>query len=92
MAVVNARGEELGEVERVVRNGNDTYMIVEHGGWFFGLNDKEIALPIADVTMGEENVVLRGLTEEQIESMPGYDYGNEVALEGSDEVTVQRMN
>ena len=92
MAVVNARGEELGEVGRVVRNGNDTYMIVEHGGWFFGLNDKEIALPIADVTMGEENVVLRGLTEEQIESMPGYDYGNEVALEGSDEVTVQRMN
>ena len=92
LPVVNARGEDLGEVERVVRNGNDTYMIVEHGGWFLGLNDKEIALPIADVTMRDGNVVLRGLTEEQIESMPEYNYDSEIALEGSDEVTVQRMN
>lgn len=92
MDVVNARGEELGEVGRIVRNGNDTYMVVEHGGWFFGLNDKEIALPIADVTIREDNVVLRGLTEDQIEAMPDYDYANEIALEGTDEVTLQRMN
>ena len=92
MPVVNSREEELGEVSRVVRNGNDTYMIVEHGGWFFGLNDKEIALPLADVTMSGENVVLRGLTEEQIESMPEYDYDSEVALDAGDEVTVQRLN
>lgn len=44
------------------------------------------------VTVGKENVVLRGLSEEQIESLPEYDYGNEVALEESDEVTVQRVN
>ena len=92
MAVINARGEDLGEVERVVRNGNDTYMIVEHGGWFFGLNDKEFALPLSDVTVRQEQVVLRGLTEEQIESLPDYDYANEVALETEDEVTLQRVN
>ena len=92
MDVRNARGEELGEVGRVVRNGNDTYVIVEHGGWFFGLNDKEIALPIEDVTIRGEEVVLRGLTEEQIESMPDYDYGNEVALGTDDEVTLRRLN
>ena len=92
MSVVNANGEDLGEVGRVVRNGNNTYMIVEHGGWFLGLNGKEIALPIGDVTMREDDIVLRGLTEEQIESMPEYDYDSEVALEGEDEVTLQRMN
>lgn len=92
MNVVNARDEELGEVGRIVRNGNETYMIVEHGGWFLGLNAKEIALPIADVTLREDNVVLRGLTEEQIASMPEYDYAEEVPLEADDEVTVQRVN
>jgi len=92
MNVTNARGEELGEVDRIVRNGNDTYVIVEHGGWFFGLNDKEIALPVDDITMRNEEIVLRGLTEEQIESMPDYDYANEIALETSDEVTLRRLN
>lgn len=92
MDVRNARGEELGEVDRVVRNGNATYVIVEHGGWFFGLNDKEIALPIDDVTMRGEEIVLRGLTEEQIESMPDYDYDSEVALGTDDEVTLRRIN
>jgi len=92
MDVRNARGEELGEVNRIVRNGNDTYMVIEHGGWFLGLNDKEVALPITDVTVRENEVVLRGLTEEQIEAMPDYDYANEIALEGNDEVTLQRVN
>ena len=92
MDVRNARGEELGEVDRVVRNGNDTYVVVAHGGWFFGLNDKEIALPVGDVTIRGDEVVLRGLTEAQIEAMPDYDYANEVSLEGSDEVTLRRLN
>ena len=92
MDVVNARGEELGEVERVVRNGNDTYVVVEHGGWFFGLNDKEVAFPAADMTVRDEQVVLRGLTEEQIEAMPSYDYANEVLLESGDEITLKRVN
>ena len=86
--VINGRGEDLGEVERVVRNGQDTYVIVEHGGWFFGLNDKEVAFPVENILVRGEQVVLRGMTEEQIAQMPDYDYANEVNLGGSDEVEV----
>ena len=86
--VINGRGEDLGEVGRVVRNGQNAYLIVEHGGWFFGLNDKEVAFPLENVMVRGEQVVLRGMTEEQIEQMPDYDYANEVNLEADEEVDV----
>ena len=91
MEVINGRGENLGEVERVVRNGQDTYMIVEHGGWFFGLNDKEVAFPIGNVMVRGDQVVLRGMTEEQIAQMPDYDYANEVNLEADEQVEVMSV-
>jgi len=92
MDVNNARGEQLGEIDRIVRNGNDTYLVLAHGGWFFGLNDKEVALPIRDITIRGDEVVLRGLSEEQIDSMPDYDYDNDIALEVDDEVTLRRLD
>jgi len=90
MDVVNARDEELGVVDRVVNNGNDTYVVIEHGGWFFGLNDKEVAFPVADLVINGNQILLRGLSEEQIEAMPDYDYDNEVTLASDDtlELTV----
>ncbi len=91
LEVINGRGEELGEVERVVRNGTDTYMIVEHGGWFFGLNDKEVAFPIDNVMVRGDTVVLRGMTAEQISQMPDYDYANEQNLGASDQIDVMRV-
>lgn len=84
MDVINARGEELGEVSRVVRNGQSMYVIVEHGGWFFGINDKEVALPVDDVVVQNGKIVLRGLTEEQIEAMPDYDYAAEAIIANED--------
>jgi len=89
--VINGRGETLGNVERVVRNGTDTYLIVEHGGWFFGLNDKEVAFPIDNVMVRGDNVILRGMTEAQIEAMPDYDYDNEINLGGDERVELMNV-
>jgi len=89
--VINGRGESLGSVERVVRNGTDTYLIVEHGGWFLGLNDKEVAFPIDTVMVQDDNVVLRGMTEEQIDGMPDYDYNNEINLAGDESIELMRI-
>ena len=86
MDVVNARDEELGTVDRIVKNGNDTYVIIEHGGWFFGLNDKEVAFPVNDVAVSNDQLLLKGLSEEQIQAMPDYDYDSEVALTDEDSV------
>jgi len=84
MDVINARDEKLGVVDRVVKNGNGTYVIIEHGGWFFGLNDKEVAFPLDAVVVSGKSVLLRGLSEEQIEAMPDYNYDNEVSLASDD--------
>jgi len=86
MQVVNARDEDLGTVDRVVKNGNDTYVVIEHGGWFFGLNDKEVAFPAQDLLVNGEQILLRGLTEEQIEAMPDYNYDSEVSLAAEDNI------
>ena len=86
MDVVNARDEDLGTVGRVVKNGNDTYVIIEHGGWFFGLNDKEVAFPVDDVVISDDQLLLRGLSEEQIAAMPDYDYESEVELASEEQV------
>ena len=91
MEVINGRGENLGEVERVVRNGQNAYLVMEHGGWFFGLNDKEVAFPLENVMVRGDQVVLRGMTEEQIAQMPDYDYGNEVTIGGDEQVDVMTV-
>ena len=90
MDVVNAKGKELGSVDRVVKNGSETFVIVQHGGWFLGLNGKEIALPIEDTFIKQEQVVLKGLTQQQIEKLPEYSYENEVSLKENEAIDVMQ--
>lgn len=90
MEVVNTRDEVLGNIDRIVTNGNERYVIISHGGWFFGLNDKEVAYPVEELYMTGDKILLSGLTEEQIEALPEYDYTNERTVAGDEtlEVTV----
>ena len=92
MSIVDDRGEELGEVERVVRNGPDSYLILERGGWFFGLNGKEVAFPTAEIGVRDDAIVLRGMSEAQIEAMPDYDANGEVDLGVDEEVLIVRVD
>ncbi len=81
--VVNMQGEELGEVGRIVSNGGQTYVVVEHGG-FLGIGDEEYAVPVERVLISGEQVILEGLSEAELEAMPEYDRNAEEAL-GADQ-------
>ncbi len=87
--VVNARGEQLGQVERVVANGNRTYLILSEGG-FLGMGEREVALPLDRVSSirGDEQLVLQGLSEEDLEAMPRWNAGNSQELGENDEVDI----
>lgn len=72
--VENGRGEELGSIERVILSGERAYAVLAHGG-FLGLGEREVALPLDSMILrdGEEEIIMRGMTEEDIEAMPRFD-------------------
>jgi putative membrane protein len=72
--VVNANGDEVGEIEDLVLDQNQTHYAVLSVGGFLGIGDKKVAIPLEDLQLGEDEVYLMtSATEEQLEQMPEYD-------------------
>ena len=91
MEVYNFNGEDLGDVERIAQNGGETFVIIEHGG-FLGLGENEYALPMARILMNENGLVMEGLTEEELESMPEYDRGVETELGAGEQIEIRSQS
>lgn len=74
MDVYNARGQKLGEIEQVVMNPDDNrrYIVLASGG-FLGLFENEVALPLERVRYENGRLIIRGLTEQDIEQMPDWE-------------------
>jgi sporulation protein YlmC with PRC-barrel domain len=92
-AVVNGRGEKIGEVDEVRMGAdNKVYLIVEHGG-FLGLGEKKAALPADQVVMRGDQLVADTLTDEQIKAFPEFKESanfKELAEDQTAEIRVQR--
>jgi putative membrane protein len=75
--VVNKNGEEVGTIDDIVLNSSDqaVWAIVSVGG-FFGIADKEVAVPFEQLEPGEnEAILMSSATEEQLKSLPEYKEG-----------------
>jgi hypothetical protein len=83
--VVNASGQELGEIERVVRMDGQEYVVVQHGG-FLRIGDSETAVPLDRLTRRGDQFVLRAMTEEELDRMPEFDAGDGQDVRNSEEV------
>ena len=70
--VVNLQGEELGEIESVTLVNDRAYAILAEGG-FLGICENQVAIPLDSMSMRGDEVVLRGMTEEDIDAMPEFD-------------------
>jgi putative membrane protein len=71
--VVNEAGDEVGEIQDVVMKDDAYYAVLSVGG-FLGLGDKDVALPLDDLKLGEDEAYLMSAqTEEQLEEMPAYE-------------------
>lgn len=90
--VQNGRGEELGQVSRVVTDGTDIYAVLANGG-FLGLGEREVALPLDRMSMqeGQDHLLLRGMTEEEIENMPRFDTGAAQELQSSQQIEISGL-
>ena len=74
--VVNLRGNEVGEVEDVVvsrQDGKVLFAVISVGG-FLGIGDKDIALPMDQLRVDKDRVLLMSeQSERQLKTMPAYD-------------------
>ncbi len=72
--VVNANGEDVGEVNDIViaRDRDDMFLVVGVGG-FLGMGEKDVALPVSDLRISSDNVLLMSeKSEDQLKEMPEY--------------------
>jgi putative membrane protein len=71
--VVNGKGDEVGEIQDVVIKDNAYFAVLAVGG-FLGIGDKDVAIPLDDLKLGEDEAYLMSAqTEEQLEQMPAYE-------------------
>ncbi len=72
-AVVNAKGDEVGEIQDVVMK-DDAYFAVVSVGGFLGIAEKDVAVPLDQLKLGDDNSYLMSKqTEDQLKAMPAYE-------------------
>ncbi|GGK36329.1 PRC-barrel domain-containing protein [Salinarimonas ramus] len=71
--VYNFRGQELGDVERIVATPDDDFLVVIGAGGFLGLAEDTVALPLDRLSMRGDQLMVRGITEADIEGMQDYE-------------------
>jgi hypothetical protein len=69
----STKGDEVGEIKDVVMKDNTYYAVLAVGG-FLGIGDKNVAIPLDELKVGEDEAYLMSAqTEEQLEAMPAYE-------------------
>ena len=83
---------EVGDIERVVEANTDKkqHLVISRGG-FLGLFETEVALPIDNVAVQGDKVVLRNMTPEQLKALPAFDKAAFRELENDATVTLSEM-
>jgi hypothetical protein len=80
-SVVDEQGWPFASVDDVVFDSDDytAYAVLGVGG-LFGIGQRTIAVPMANLEVhDEDNLLLRGLTEEELEAKPEYDRAESVS-------------
>ncbi|WP_372425487.1 PRC-barrel domain-containing protein [Salinarimonas chemoclinalis] len=67
--VYNFRGEEIGDVDRIVMTPNEEFLVVISTGGFLGIGEDEAAFPLERISMQGDQLLIRGVTEDDIEQM-----------------------
>jgi len=85
----NARGSRLGDVERVVEGQDRKQFVVVGVGGFLGIGERHVAIPIENVVFRSDRLLLEGVSDDQLKSMPAFDRNNRALREVQANATVQ---
>ena len=67
-----ARGQDLGEVDRIIVTPQGKRFVVVASGGFLGIGEDKVASPLDRFWMRGNNLVIRGVTENDIDAMDNY--------------------
>jgi hypothetical protein len=73
MAVYDAKGTKVGDVERIVQAQDGKREFIVGVGGFLGLGEKHVAIPPEHIAIRGDRLLLEGLTEDQLKKMPAVD-------------------
>jgi sporulation protein YlmC with PRC-barrel domain len=73
MNLYNERGDKLGDVERVVQSADGHFHIVIGAGGFLGIRERDVRIPLEQVTVRGDRLVIQDLTDDQVRIMPVFD-------------------
>jgi hypothetical protein len=59
-------------VDRVVSSGDRYYVVLTEGG-FLGFGEREVALPLDTISVRNGALVMRGMTQEDVDALPAFD-------------------
>ena len=70
-SVATETGEDVGEIDFIGVRGDTVVAIIGVGG-FLGMGENEVAIPVEKLILREDEVIVPGVTEERLESMPEF--------------------
>jgi hypothetical protein len=73
MAVYDSKGTKVGDVERIVQSQDGKREFIVGVGGFLGLGERHVAIPLENVVVRGNRLMLEGLTEDQLKRMPAID-------------------
>lgn len=89
--LVGANNDEVGDIERVVESNADKkqHLVISRGG-FLGLFGTEVLIPLENVAVKGDQIVLRNLPQEQLKALPKFDSSDSAyrRLEDNQSVTL----
>ena len=86
-----ANSGEVGDIESVVESNADKkrFIVISRGG-FLGFFETDVAIPLENVAMRNDQVVLQNLTEEQLKALPKFENENSAyrVLDDNENITL----
>ncbi|MEL6585446.1 MAG: PRC-barrel domain-containing protein [Pseudomonadota bacterium] len=70
--VLVGNGENVGEVESIVKAGADTMAVLGIGG-FLGFGEHDVAVPLTELSPAEGAILLKSMDMEMLQALPAYD-------------------
>ena len=73
MELAGDDGHELGDIESIIEGGADRarFLVVSRGG-VLGFGDKEVVLRLESVAVRNDKLILRGITDPQLATLPAF--------------------